>query len=117
MVSDVLLESVLKGVVVSGCVQTDWHSSRYKVMAIEFPAELFKQWCNSSWLAENFIKLVTGGSQVMLGDFLVCNVGAVSSESAQMLSSVKMVCFSMSDKLQMMMSFSLMRKERGAFYQ
>lgn len=64
-----------------GCVQTDWLLSQYKVMAIEFPAELLKGWYNSSWLAGNFIKLVTGSSQVMLGDFLVCNVGAVSSES------------------------------------
>lgn len=90
MISDVLLGSVLKGETVSGCVQRDWLSSQYKVMTIEFPAEVLKGWCNSSWLAGNFIKLVTGGSQVILGEFLVCNVGAVSSESAQMLASVKM---------------------------
>lgn len=80
LISDVLLGSVLKDIIVSGCVQTDQLSSHYKVMTIEFPAEPLKGWCNSSWLAGNFIELVTGGSQVTLGDFLVCNVGAVSSE-------------------------------------
>lgn len=74
----------------SGCVQTDRLSNQYKGMAIEFPAELLKGWCNCSWLAGNLIKLVTGGSQLMLRNFRVCNVGAVSSESTQTLSSVKM---------------------------
>lgn len=47
LISDVLLGTVLKGVTVSGCVQISWLSSSYKVMAIEFLAELLKGWCNS----------------------------------------------------------------------
>lgn len=55
LVSDVLLGSVLKGLTVCGCVQIGWLSSWYKVMAIEFPGELLKGWCNSSWLAGNLL--------------------------------------------------------------
>lgn len=37
-----LLGSVLKGIIVSVCVQTGWLSSWYRVMAIEFQAELIR---------------------------------------------------------------------------
>lgn len=87
----VLLGSVLKGIIASICVQTGWLSSWYKVMAVEFHAELLKGWCNSSWLGGNWIKPITRGSWVISGDFLPRNAGTVCSDSPPALSSVKMV--------------------------